>query len=154
MNMTHDLRNPIAIAIAADATQIDRLHAKLGSTRSRRVRRLIEAGRDKMARKLVEEAAEAALDAVKGNRDGLIDESVDILYHLTVLWRDCGVDPAEICAEMARRDAEQGICGKLPKRRGAALRAAARLGGMPRAPHYRRGDTIGPVPLDRLAAEV
>ena len=151
MNMTHDLCRPVAIA--ADASQIDQLYAKLGAARSRRVRRLMEAGRDKMARKLVEEATEAALDAVKGNRQGLIDESVDILYHLTVLWRECGVDPAEIWAEMARRDADQGICGKLPKRRGAAMRAAARIGEMPRAPHYRRGDTIGPVPLDRLAAE-
>lgn len=149
MKMTHELRHPVAIG--ADARQIDTLYAKLGAPQSRRVRKLVEAGRDKKARKLVEEATEAALDAVAGNRDGLIAESVDIIYHLGVLWRECGVDPSEIWAEMARRDAEQGICGKLP-RKGRNARRRAAIGALPGTPHYRRGDTIGPVPLSRASA--
>ena len=42
--------------------------------------------------------------AAKGvERDQVIYESADLLYHLTVLWQAAGVGPDEVAAELARR---------------------------------------------------
>src|SRR3546814_6672544 len=50
-----------------------------------RTAQLLRDGNPKIAKKVVEEAAEVALDAVTSDRDGVIRESVDLLYNLTVL---------------------------------------------------------------------
>ncbi|WP_231376224.1 phosphoribosyl-ATP diphosphatase [Magnetospirillum fulvum] len=70
----------------------------------------------KKAKKLIEEAAEVSLDAVLGNQKGLINESVDVLYHLIVLWRSCDVTPDLVWAEMNRRANNLGVSEKLPKK--------------------------------------
>lgn len=80
-----------------------------------RAARLLKDGNPKIAKKVVEEAAEVALDAVVANRDGVIQESVDLIYNLTVLWVWMGINPAEVWHEMERREQEFGIAGKLPK---------------------------------------
>ena len=59
-------------------------------------------GTEKIAQKLGEEAVETALAAVQD--DGrLVEESVDLLYHLLVLWRSAGVPASEVAAEIVRR---------------------------------------------------
>jgi hypothetical protein len=68
-----------------------------------------------MAKKVVEEAIEVAIDAVGGRPHAVISESADLLYNLTALWAATGVQPAQVWAEMDRREAEQGIAEKLPK---------------------------------------
>jgi phosphoribosyl-ATP pyrophosphohydrolase len=45
----------------------------------------------------------------------VIEESADVLYHLVVLWSDLGIKPADIWAELDRRQAMCGIAEKLPK---------------------------------------
>ena len=70
---------------------------------------------ESLRRYVLEEAAEVALDAVVANRDGVIQESVDLIYNLTVLWVWMGINPAEVWHEMERREQEFGIAGKLPK---------------------------------------
>lgn len=101
-----------------DAREFDRLCADLaGAALPRRTERLVRAPVSKKGRKLVEEAAEVALDAVHGDRQGVVNESVDLLYHLAVIWRALGIDPAFVWAEMARRRGALGICEKLPKAR-------------------------------------
>ena len=82
---------------------------------SSRTARLLSLGRKKMAQKLGEEATEVVIEAVKGDRRGVIEESADLLYHLVVLWSDMGVKPADIWAELDRRAALCGIAEKLPK---------------------------------------
>ncbi|NQW08548.1 MAG: phosphoribosyl-ATP diphosphatase [Alphaproteobacteria bacterium] len=77
---------------------------------------LLMDGNPKIAKKVVEEAAEVALDAVVADRDGVIQESADLIYNLTVLWVWMGIAPAEIWHEMERREQELGIAGKLPKK--------------------------------------
>ena len=42
---------------------------------------------------LAEEAIEVGLDAVQINRESVILESADVLYHLLVIWAECGVSP-------------------------------------------------------------
>lgn len=104
-------------------SELERLCAALsGDALPPRTRRLLAASASKKARKLVEEAAEVALDAVNRDRGGVVAESVDLLYHLAVIWRDLGIDPDEIWAEMAHRRGLLGLCEKLPKADRAARR--------------------------------
>ena len=74
-----------------------------------------------MAKKLVEEAIEVGLDAVQMKRESVILESADVFYHLAVIWAECGVSPAEVMAELDRRERVYGIAEKLPKRASVAL---------------------------------
>ena len=48
--------------------------------------RLLSRGTAKVAQKFGEEAVECLIEAVAGNRDAVIAESADVLYHLIVLW--------------------------------------------------------------------
>jgi phosphoribosyl-ATP pyrophosphohydrolase len=74
--------------------------------------RLFAKGRAKIAQKVGEEALEAALAAVQGDRAGVVAESADLLYHLLVLWAELGVAPAEIYAELERREGSSGLAEK------------------------------------------
>jgi phosphoribosyl-ATP pyrophosphohydrolase len=80
-----------------------------------RTARLFRDGMTKMAKKLAEEAAEVALEAVQGKRQAVISESADLLYNLCVLWAALGVRPDEVWRELARREQMMGIAEKLPK---------------------------------------
>jgi phosphoribosyl-ATP pyrophosphohydrolase len=48
--------------------------------------KLLQSGRRKLARKLIEEACEVTVESVKRDADGSVRESADLLYHLVVLW--------------------------------------------------------------------
>lgn len=69
----------------------------------------------KMAQKVVEEAAEVAIDAVRLQRLAVVNESVDLLYNLIVLWHEFEISPAEVWSEMDRREEVIGMIEKLPK---------------------------------------
>jgi len=104
---------------------LDRLYASVAAARSRdpstsRTARLFRDGVQKMAKKLIEEAIEVGLDAVQTNREATILESADVLYHLAVLWAECGVTPADVLGEIERRERVYGIAEKLPKEARAA----------------------------------
>ncbi|UTD27501.1 phosphoribosyl-ATP diphosphatase [Bradyrhizobium sp. WD16] len=92
-----------------------------------RTARLLQRGPSKMAKKLAEEAIEVALDAISGTPEAVVRESADLLYHLTVLWAAAGVKPADIWAEMTRREELLGIAEKLPKATGKGARQARRV---------------------------
>ena len=74
--------------------------------------KLFSRGRAKIAQKLGEEAVEAVIEAVRGDAGALVGESADVLYHLLVLWADMGLTPADIAAELARREGTSGIAEK------------------------------------------
>jgi len=80
-----------------------------------RTAKLFREGMPKMAKKLAEEAAEVALDAVQGNRGAVVLESADLLYNLCVLWAQAGITPEEVWAELQRREKMMGVAEKLPK---------------------------------------
>jgi phosphoribosyl-ATP pyrophosphohydrolase len=80
-----------------------------------RTSKLFRDGVQKMAKKLVEESIEVGLDAVQMNREAVILESADLLYHLAVIWAECGVAPRDAFAEIDRRERLYGIAEKLPK---------------------------------------
>jgi phosphoribosyl-ATP pyrophosphohydrolase len=71
--------------------------------------RLFSRGRAKIAQKLGEEAVEAVIEGVRGDAGALAVESADVLYHLLVLWADAGVSPADVAAELVRREGSSGI---------------------------------------------
>ena len=105
---------------------LDRLFAAVQEARDRspstsRTSKLFRDGVQKMAKKLVEEAIEVGLDAVQMKRESVILESADVFYHLAVIWAECGVSPAEVMAELDRRERVYGIAEKLPKRASVAL---------------------------------
>ncbi|HEY8874750.1 MAG TPA: phosphoribosyl-ATP diphosphatase, partial [Stellaceae bacterium] len=52
--------------------------------------KLFARGTAKIAQKLGEEAVEAVIEGVKGDRAALVGESADLLYHLLVLWAALG----------------------------------------------------------------
>lgn len=113
---------PQLVEIAArprgEACEIARLYEALDRVSPRdhpRTARLLAAGRAKMAQKVMEEAGEVALEAVRQRRRAVIRESADLVYQLVVLWRECGVVPEEVWGEMARRAELLGIAEKLPK---------------------------------------
>ncbi len=74
--------------------------------------RLFEKGIDKAAQKLGEEAVEAAIAAVKGDRAGLVGESADLLYHLVVVLAISGVPLSEVLAELQARTGQSGLAEK------------------------------------------
>jgi phosphoribosyl-ATP pyrophosphohydrolase len=112
----------------ADAGEIERPYdalSRLDGGEHPRTARLLAAGRSKMAQKLLEEAGEVALEAVRRRPHAVIRESADLVYQLVVLWCGCGVIPDEVWAEMRQRAETRGIAEKLPKPKIAGLPAAA-----------------------------
>jgi phosphoribosyl-ATP pyrophosphohydrolase len=89
-----------------------------------RTARLMQGGTKKMAKKLGEEALEVGIEALAGDRTGLVQESADVIYHLCVLWAAAGITPDEIIGEIERRERLYGIAEKLPK--GAGLQPPRR----------------------------
>jgi phosphoribosyl-ATP pyrophosphohydrolase len=71
--------------------------------------RLLARGRPKIAQKLGEEAIEAVIAGVADNPAALVGESADLLYHLLVLWAAAGITPANVAAELQRREGTSGL---------------------------------------------
>jgi phosphoribosyl-ATP pyrophosphohydrolase len=108
---------------AANANGQDRLarlafaiaEVRAGGRLSPRTSKLLASDIAKMAKKVVEEAAETAIDAVRGDRAAVVNESVDLLYNLSIVWSEMGIDPDEVWEEMDRRERVLGMVEKLPK---------------------------------------
>ena len=104
--------------IRADAAEIARLYDALDGVaecENPRTARLLASGCSKIAQKVIEEAGEVALDAVRHRSRSVVRESADLVYHLVILWHECGVAPDEVWAEMRRRADMLGIAEKMPK---------------------------------------
>ena len=71
--------------------------------------KLLSEGRARVARKFGEEAIEAVIAATEGDKAALTAESADVLYHLLVAWADAGLVPADIWAQLERREGVSGI---------------------------------------------
>jgi len=80
--------------------------------------KLVRDGVAACAKKLGEEAVEAALAAVQGDADGLTSEAADVLYHLLVLLEASGVPFSAVKAELGRRTGQTGLAEKAARPRG------------------------------------
>jgi phosphoribosyl-ATP pyrophosphohydrolase len=74
--------------------------------------KLLAMGPEKCAEKFGEEAVEAIIEAVKGDRARLTAEAADVLYHLLVMLAARDVRLDEVMAELARREGTSGIAEK------------------------------------------
>jgi phosphoribosyl-ATP pyrophosphohydrolase len=73
---------------------------------------LLAAGPARAAKKLGEEAVETVIAAVEGEREALISESADLLYHLLVVLEARGVALGDVLAELERRTRQSGHAEK------------------------------------------
>ena len=93
---------------------LDRLAATIEARRgadpeSSWTAKLFAKGPEKCAEKFGEEAVEAIIEAVKGDKARLTAEAADVLYHLLVMLAARGVSLADVEAELARREGTSGI---------------------------------------------
>ncbi len=73
---------------------------------------LLAKGPEKCAEKFGEEAVEAIIEAVKGDRAKLTSEAADVLFHLAVMLAARDLTLADVAAELARREGQSGIAEK------------------------------------------
>ena len=74
--------------------------------------KLLAKGPEKCAEKFGEEAIEAIIEAVKGDRGKLASEAADVIYHLLVMLAARDVSLADVEAELERREGVSGIAEK------------------------------------------
>jgi phosphoribosyl-ATP pyrophosphohydrolase len=74
--------------------------------------KLLADGPARAAKKLGEEAVEAAIAAVQGDRAGLTAEAADVLYHLLVVLKGAGIPLSDVMAELEQRTAQSGLAEK------------------------------------------
>src|SRR5690606_18512245 len=101
----------------ADMTALERLAATIASRKgaepeSSWTAKLLARGPEKCAEKFGEEAVEAIIEAVKGDRARLTSEAADVLYHLLVMLAARDVSLDEVLAELARREGTSGLAEK------------------------------------------
>ena len=60
-------------------------------------------GLGRVAQKVVEEAGESIVAALESKNDELVSEAADLMFHLMVMLRECGVGLGEVVGEMERR---------------------------------------------------
>ncbi|WP_296428552.1 phosphoribosyl-ATP diphosphatase [Yoonia sp.] len=74
--------------------------------------KLLSQGPEKCAEKFGEEAIEAIIEAVKGDKTRLTSEAADVLYHLLVMLTSRDVSLDDVIIELARRQGISGIAEK------------------------------------------
>src|SRR5215469_6734889 len=89
------------------AATIDARAASAGETSY--TKKLLDKGPEHCAKKLGEEAVETVIAAVGTDRNHLIAESADLLYHLLVLLKARGVTLADVEAALAQRTSMSGL---------------------------------------------
>ena len=103
--------------MTAPDSALDRLAATLAARKGADpdtswTAKLLAMGPEKCAEKFGEEAVEAIIEAVKGDRPKLTAEAADVLYHLLVMLAARNVTLADVLAELARREGMSGIAEK------------------------------------------
>ncbi|MDY0884841.1 phosphoribosyl-ATP diphosphatase [Dongia soli] len=93
-----------------DATGAGKSRIALNDTKTAK---LLRKGRLKVAQKVGEEAVEVVIAAIGEDREAVVCESADLLYHLVVLWNETGVTPDDVWNEMRRREKARGLAEKL-----------------------------------------
>lgn len=74
--------------------------------------KLLAKGPEKCAEKFGEEAVEAIIAAAKNDRENLVYEAADVLYHLVVMLAARDIKLAEVLAELDRREGTSGLAEK------------------------------------------
>lgn len=80
------------------------------------VAKLLKRGTNKIAQKVGEEAAETIIASLVEKHKDVVDESADLLFHLSVLWADKGVTPQEVMQELENRMGISGLDEKAARK--------------------------------------
>ena len=88
------------------------LARRRGNPESSWTAKLLAKGPEKCAEKFGEEAIEAIIEAVKGDRVALTREAADVLYHLLVMLAARDVTLDDVLSELAQRQGTSGISEK------------------------------------------
>lgn len=102
-------------------TALDRLAATIAARKGADpdtswTAKLLSQGPEKAAEKFGEEAVEAIIEAVKGDRARLAAEAADVLYHLLVMLAARDVALADVLAELEAREGTSGITEKAARK--------------------------------------
>jgi phosphoribosyl-ATP pyrophosphohydrolase len=81
-------------------------------------RKLLDRGVAHCAKKLGEEAVEAAIAAISEDRERMTGEAADVLYHLLVVLHARGVKLDEVEAELGARTRQSGLDEKAARKSG------------------------------------
>ena len=102
-----------------DSHIIDELYAVLKERRKADPKKsytakLYDKGTSQISKKLGEEAVEVAIAAMEyrhdvGKKKAVVEESVDLIYHLMVLWADLGIKPEAVYKVFEKRFGVSGI---------------------------------------------
>ncbi|WP_192178331.1 phosphoribosyl-ATP diphosphatase [Mesorhizobium amorphae] len=80
--------------------------------------KLFAKGIDKAAQKLGEEAVETVIAAVKGDKQALVSESADLIYHWLVVLGIAGVPLHDVLRELEGRTGRSGVAEKASRPKG------------------------------------
>jgi phosphoribosyl-ATP pyrophosphohydrolase len=81
------------------------------------VARLLAENEDAVLKKIGEEATETILAAKSGDRLHLVRETADLWFHCLILLARHGLGPADVLAELHRREGISGIDEKAARKR-------------------------------------
>jgi phosphoribosyl-ATP pyrophosphohydrolase len=81
-------------------------------------RKLLDRGVAHCAKKLGEEAVETAIAAIAQDRERLVAETADLIYHLLVVLEARGISLAEVEAQLAARQHQSGLDEKAARKGG------------------------------------
>ncbi len=96
------------LARLADVLE-SRLPANGGDPDKSYVARLYSKGTDAILKKVGEEATEVVMAAKDGDRAKTVNEVADLWFHSMVLLAHMGLKPADVLAELARREGLPGL---------------------------------------------
>ncbi len=80
--------------------------------------KLFAGGMERAAKKFGEEAVETVIAAVGGDRDALVSESADLVYHWLVVLAVAGVPLSDVLAELERRTGQSCLAEKASRTQG------------------------------------
>jgi phosphoribosyl-ATP pyrophosphohydrolase len=80
-------------------------------------RKLLDKGSEHCAKKMGEEAVETVIAAIGDDRNHLIAESADLLFHLLVLLKSRGITLEEVEAALEQRTGKSGLEEKAARKR-------------------------------------
>lgn len=74
--------------------------------------KLVQKGQEKASKKMGEEAVEAVIAAMKGDKSELTSEVADLLFHMVVVLHIAEVPLCDVMAELERRTSQSGLAEK------------------------------------------
>ena len=111
-----DQAAPAGHALDAIAATLEQ--RKTADASSSYVASLYAKGREKILQKLGEEAIETVLAGSADDHTQITYETADLWFHSLVLLADAGLSPADVLAELARREGVSGLAEKAARQKG------------------------------------